>query len=117
MRNLKSVLLIAIAAMLSIAEACAADVLLSGVVSARNGRKLEGVTVSAKAEGSTITTSVYTDTDGSYVFPPLAAGKYRVWAQTLGFEAAKAAVALSASQRRNFTLDRSEEHTSELQSH
>ena len=61
MRNLKSVLLIAITVTLSIAEACAADVLLSGVINARNGRKLEGVTVSAKAEGSTITTSVYTD--------------------------------------------------------
>ena len=105
MRNLKSVLLIAIAVTLSIAEACAADVLLSGVINARNGRKLEGVTVSAKAEGSTITTSVYTDTDGSYVFPPLAAGKYRVWAQALGFESSKAAVALSASQRRNITLE------------
>ena len=105
MRNLKSVLLIAIAVTLSIAEACAADVLLSGVINARNGRKLEGVTVSAKAEGSTITTSVYTDTDGSYVFPPLASGKYRVWAQALGFESSKAAVALSASQRHNFTLE------------
>ena len=31
--------------------------------------------------------------------------KYRVWAQALGFEAAKAAVTLNASQRRNLTLE------------
>mgnify|MGYP003704778801 CR=1 FL=1 len=105
MRNLKSVLLIAIAAMLSIAEACAADVLLSGVVSARNGRKLEGVTVSAKAEGSTITTSVYTDQDGNYYFPPMAAGKYNVWAQALGFERSDAQVDLSANKRQNIALN------------
>ncbi len=105
MRNLKTGLLICVAALLSVAEACAADVMLSGVITARNGQKLEGVTVSAKREGSTITTSVYSDNGGSYVFPPLAAGKYRVWAQALGFEASKGAVDLAAAQRRNFTLD------------
>ena len=73
-------------------------------MTAQSGQKLEGVTVSAKLEGSTITTSVYTDAAGVYVFPPLPAGKYRVWAQTLGFEASKGAVDLTAARRQNFAL-------------
>src|SRR5258708_13637211 len=73
-------------------------------MAAQSRQKVEGVTVSAKMEGSSITTSVYTDAAGVYVFPPLPAGKYRVWAQALGFEAGKGAVELSAAQRRDFTL-------------
>ncbi len=105
MHNLKTGLLICVAALLSAAEVYAADFMLSGVITARNGQKLEGVTVSAKLEGATITTSVYTDSGGSYVFPPLAAGRYRVWAQALGFETAKSPVVLASAQRSNFTLD------------
>ena len=82
-----------------------ADQILSGAISARSGEKLEGVTVSAKQEGSTITTSVYTDSSGVYVFPPLPGGKYRVWAQALGFETGKGSVDLTAARRQNFTLD------------
>jgi streptogramin lyase len=82
----------------------AADQILAGAITARSGQKLEGVTVSAKRESSTITTSVYTDTAGTYVFPPLPAGKYRVWAQALGFETGKGAVELSAARRHDFTL-------------
>ena len=44
----------------------AADRLLSGAISAQSGQKLEGVTVSAKMEGSSIATSVYTDSAGNY---------------------------------------------------
>src|SRR5882762_9219211 len=83
----------------------AADPLLSGAIASRSGQKLEGVTVSAKLEGSTIATSVYTDAAGVYVFPPLPAGKYRVWAQALGFERSNGAVELSAARRHDFTLE------------
>src|SRR5258706_2076911 len=82
----------------------AADQILAGAITARSGQKLEGVTVSAKREGSTITTSVYTNTAGPYEFPQLPAGKYRVWAQALGFETGKGAVELSAARRHDFTL-------------
>src|SRR5207302_1923524 len=82
----------------------AADQLHSGAITSRSGQKLEGVTVSAKLEGSTITTSVYTDTSGNYFFPPLAAGRYRVWAQALGFERSNGSVDLSAARRADFTL-------------
>ncbi len=82
----------------------AAEQILAGAIAARSGQNLEGVTVSAKMEGSTITTSVYTDTAGAYVFPPLPAGKYRVWAQALGFERSNGAVDLSSARRHDFTL-------------
>jgi streptogramin lyase len=92
------------ASFLSTGSAYAADPLLAGAIVSPSGQKLEGVTVSAKREGSTITTSVYTDAAGDYYFPPLAAGKYRVWAQALGFEKSTATVDLSAARRANFAL-------------
>lgn len=61
--------------------AAAADALLAGIITSAAGEKMGGVTVSAKAEKSTITTSVFTDESGNYYFPPLPNGKYRVWAQ------------------------------------
>ena len=77
----------------------AADHLLSGTIASSTGEKLGGVTVSAKPQGSTITTSVYTDEQGAYYFPPLPAGKYSVWAQALAFETAKGEVDLTAARR------------------
>ena len=44
--------------------AYAADQVLSGTITTPSGQKLDGVTVSAKLEGATITTSVYTDANG-----------------------------------------------------
>jgi virginiamycin B lyase len=88
----------------ALAPAQAAEVALSGTISAASGQKLEGVTVSAKREGSTITTSVYTDQTGNYYFPPLEAGKYNIWAQALAFETTKSAVDLGAVKRADLTL-------------
>jgi len=104
MNPIRTTLLACATSLLAATAAHAADQLLSGAIIAPSGQKLEGVTVSAKREGSTITTSVYTDTAGDYFFPPLAAGKYRVWAQALGFERGEAAVDLSAARRADFTL-------------
>jgi streptogramin lyase len=101
--NTTRTLLLACAASLA-AAAHAADPILSGAIGARSGQKLDGVTVSAKLERSTITTSVYTDAGGNYYFPPLPQGKYRVWAQALGFERSTATVDLSAARRHDFTL-------------
>ena len=78
--------------------------MLTGSIASATGQKLEGVQVSAKKEGSTITTSVYTDQNGDYFFPPLADGKYRVWAQALGFETAKGEVDLAATAHHDFKL-------------
>jgi len=104
MNTIRTMLLACATSLLAASAAHAADQLLSGAITSHSGRKLEGVTVSAKLEGSTITTSVYTDTAGNYFFPPLPAGKYRVWAQALGFETGKGAVELSATRRADFTL-------------
>src|SRR5262245_58974745 len=70
----------------------AAEVALSGAVKSATGETMGGVTVSAKAEGSNITPSVFTDEAGEYYFPPMEAGKYRVWAQAISFETAKSSV-------------------------
>jgi streptogramin lyase len=82
----------------------AADIILSGAVKSAAGEKLSGVMVSAKGEGQTITTSIFTDDAGSYYFPPMPAGKYQVWAQALTFETAKSAVDLGAKKRQDFEL-------------
>ena len=47
-----------------------ADSVLTGAVTSATGEKMGGVTVSAKGEGSPITTSVFTDESGNYYFPP-----------------------------------------------
>src|SRR5713226_6254948 len=82
----------------------AADALLSGTIASAGGAKIGGVTVSAKAEGATVTTSVFTDESGAYYFPPLPAGKYRLWTQALSFETARGEIDLGATGRRDFTL-------------
>src|SRR5450631_2411637 len=82
----------------------AADVLLSGTVRSSSGETMGGVTVSAKAEGATITTTVFSDEAGGYYFPPLPAGKYRVWAQALTFATAKGEVDLGAAKHQDFKL-------------
>ena len=86
------------------ASAEAADAVLSGIVKSSSGEILGGVTVSAKAEGATITTTVFSDAAGGYYFPPLPAGKYRVWAQALSFSGAKSEVDLAAARRQDFVL-------------
>ena len=61
---------------------------LWGTVTSTSGERLEGVTVSARAPGRNVTTSVFTDSDGEYHFPPLETGRpYKVWAQAQAFEA------------------------------
>jgi streptogramin lyase len=86
------------------AMAAAADGLISGTVTSAAGESMGGVTVSAKAEGATITTTVFSDAAGSYYFPPLPAGKYRVWAQALGFATAKSEADVAAAPRQDFVL-------------
>ena len=104
MINMRMIFWAGITSLVFATGAQAADQLLSGAVSSPTGQTLDGVTVSAKLEGSTITTSVYTDAAGSYYFPPLPAGKYRVWAQALGFETTRSVVDLSAARRVNLAL-------------
>ena len=103
MTNLRSILLVAALVLIAAIGVRTADPLLNGAVTSVSGQKLEGVTVSARQAGSTITTTVYTDESGNYYFPTLPAGKYDVWAQALGFERARNTVDLTTG-RQNFVL-------------
>jgi streptogramin lyase len=102
--GLSCVTALATLAFVAITPARAADQLLSGTIKSSTGEAMGGVTVSAKAEGATITTTVYTDETGNYYFPALPAGKYRVWAQALSFQTAKGEIDLSAGGKKDFTL-------------
>jgi streptogramin lyase len=82
----------------------AADILLHGTVSSAGGETMGGVTISAKEFGKTITTTVFTDETGAYVFPALPEGRYQLWAQAIGFATAKAEVALGTVKQQNFSL-------------
>ena len=86
------------------ASAGRADALLSGVVTSADGKPMAGVTVAAKADGTTITTTVFSDRSGRYYFPALPNGHYRVWAQALSFAAGKGTVDLVGNSRQDFTL-------------
>ena len=72
---------------------------LVGVATAQDGGALEGVVVSARAGGSNVTTSVLTDARGEYVFPPLDAGRYEIWAQATGYQPARGAVTIARSRQ------------------
>ena len=96
--------LIAIAAVLGVSGAAHADALLTGAITSAAGEKMGGVTVSAKAEGGRITTSVFTDESGNYYFPPLPEGKYKVWAQALTFHTGNGSVDLTKTTHQNFVL-------------
>jgi hypothetical protein len=82
----------------------AADAVLNGTIRAAGGEALGGVTVSARADGSNVVTSVFTDESGNYYFPPMAGGKYNVWAQAITFATARGDVDLGAGRRQDFTL-------------
>jgi streptogramin lyase len=70
---------------------------LTGTIRQAGVQALEGVTVSARAEGRTFTTTVFTDEQGRYFFPKLEAGRYRVWAQAVGFATASADVTIAGA--------------------
>ena len=108
------VVLVAIANLATLAQACAADAVLSGTITSSAGKPMAGVTVSVKAQGATITTTVFTDQHGNYYFPPLPAGKYRVWAQALTFATARGEVDLGAAKRQDFALGPLEDFARQL---
>jgi virginiamycin B lyase len=81
-------------------------VILVGMVTSASGETLGGATVSARRSGSTITTSVFTDPEGHYYFPPMAAGQYSVRAQVIGWEKAERVFELKGVvQERDLVLD------------
>jgi streptogramin lyase len=103
-RRTTALALVSLTLAVSASLPAAADVLLNGTVRSAAGDNMGGVTVSAKEVGKTITTTVFTDENGVYVFPALAEGQYQVWAQAVGFETAKSDIALGAAKQQNFAL-------------
>ncbi len=89
---------------------------LKGAVKSSDGRPLEGIAVSARASGKTYTTTVFTDEEGKYYFPAMPRGGYRLWAQAVGFETARASLDLGAypDLRQVFTLNRLEDFSRQL---
>jgi virginiamycin B lyase len=75
------------------------DTGLMGTVKSSDGKPLEGVPVSAKAQGTTVTTTVYTNQNGEYYFPALPSGQYRISAQAVGFELTRAEKMISADKK------------------
>ena len=88
------------------AETAVTESILSGKIVSASGQALDGIVVSAREDGSTITTSVFTDDRGAYVFPPLGQGTYRVWAQAVGFATSNEEISLTSSSDivQDFTL-------------
>lgn len=79
---------------------------LMGIVKSSDGKILEGVAVTARANDKSFSTSVYTDKEGQYYFPTLADGRYKVWAQAVGFDAARGETSIAANRKivQNFSL-------------
>src|SRR5665213_3568352 len=67
--------------------AALADVTLAGQVSSAEEGPMEGVLVSAKKDGSTITTTVVSDDKGHYSFPAgrLESGHYSLAIRAIGY--------------------------------
>src|SRR3981189_1940723 len=70
----------------AMASGASAQSALSGLVSSSEEGAMEGVLVSAKKEGSTITTTVVTDQQGRYGFPAarMEPGKYTISLSVIG---------------------------------
>jgi streptogramin lyase/mono/diheme cytochrome c family protein len=99
---------------LELSTANTVEVLLSGNVKSLVGDNMEGVPVSAKADGSNMTTTVFTDKAGEYYFPPLPSGKYSVWAQTQAYETSKRAIDLAGNQQENYSLKPLQDYSKQL---
>ena len=83
------------------ALAQSSGVVLTGSIADAAGEAMEGVVVSVRAEGSNLTTSVYTDADGVYVFPHMTPGPYRLRAQAVSYAAGHAEPRLSGAVQRH----------------
>jgi streptogramin lyase len=89
---------------------------MTGAIHGADGKPMQGVAVSARSTQQTFTTTVYSDDKGEYVFPGLASGSYKVWAQAVGFLTDRADVKVDGSRTasRDFSLKPLEHFEAEL---
>ena len=73
---------------------------LTGTVTSQQEGKMEGVLVSAKKAGGTITISVVSDADGKFSFPAskLSPGQYAITTRAIGFDLNQAMLAYARSK-------------------
>ena len=92
---------VSLLALCAAAPALAADAPLSGKVTSAEEGAMEGVVVSAKAAGSTMTYSVVTNDKGEYAFPAgrIPPGKYTLKIRAVGYDLDGAATADVASDK------------------
>ena len=90
-------------------------VLLTGTITDAAGETMEGVVVSVRSEGANLTTSVYSDGDGVYVFPRMPAGLHQLRAQAVSYAAGRAEPELAgAVYRQDFVLQSIEHFEAQL---
>jgi streptogramin lyase len=79
---------------------------LMGLIRGGDRKPMNGVAVTAQAYDQTFKTTVFADDQGEYVFPHLAAGAYRVWAQAVGYVTDRGEVKLDGAHTASheFTL-------------
>src|SRR5262245_3868488 len=77
------------------AAAAPASAALTGQITSQEEGRMEGVLVSAKREGSTVTTTVVTNNQGRYSFPAarLEPGRYALTVRAVGYELEKSPAA------------------------
>ena len=71
------------------AQSVPSGAMLRGNVRSSDGKPMEGVTVSLRGDGKTFVTTVFTDQQGIYQTPKLERGRFKLWAQAVGFEPAR----------------------------
>src|SRR5262249_8579569 len=78
----------------------------AGSVKDSDGNQLNGAFVSAGREHSTYTVTVYTDDEGRFRFPEMAAGSYKVTAHASGFQPSNRSAKIVNGQTKplDFTL-------------
>jgi streptogramin lyase len=88
MQRKHSWLLVVLLAAAAVPSGAPAQTALGGLVSSSEEGAMEGVLVSAKKEGSTVTTTVVTDAQGRYSFPSerMAPGKYSISIRAIGYK-------------------------------
>jgi streptogramin lyase len=88
---------------------------LTGIVSSADERAMEGVLVSAKKAGSTVTVTVVSDAQGRYRFPAhrLAPGKYALKVRAIGYELAGSS-AVNVPSQKNLLLRKAPDLAAQL---